>query len=77
MTNTGLAPLHLTSAVITGDAAGDYSVTPSGSATVAPWATLTLTVTCTPTAIGIRAARLDFDDDATGERRVTLGCVGR
>jgi hypothetical protein len=75
LTNTGLAPLHITSATVTGSTA-DYSVTPAGAGTVAPGATYTLNVSCTPTTTGNRPGRLDIADDATGESRVTLSCNG-
>ena len=76
VTNTGLAPLHVTSVTVTGGAPGDYQVSPAGAATVAPGGTLQLTVTCTPTAAGNRSARLEVNDDGTGERWVNLSCRG-
>ncbi|MFN0074674.1 MAG: choice-of-anchor D domain-containing protein [Chloroflexota bacterium] len=77
VTNTGLAPLHISSITLQGPGMADYSVTPNGASTVAPGATFLLAVTCTPSTTGPRVASLIVNDDAIeGERRVTLSCVG-
>jgi hypothetical protein len=76
ITNSGLAPLHMTSVTISGAGAGDYQVTPAGTSTVAPGETLTLTVTCTPSTTGSRPAQLEVQDDAVRQLRVNLVCTG-
>ncbi len=58
-------PINLTSATITGTNPGDFSQTnfciPS---VVTPTRTCTFTVTFTPTATGVRTAKLNMLDDA-------------
>ena len=74
--NTGLAPMQVSSATITGAAAADFTVNQGGALTVNPGEAKTLTVTCRPSASGNRTATLEFAHDATGDRRVNLTCVG-
>jgi hypothetical protein len=64
--NTGTATLHLTTVVITGANASDFAISANtcNSATLAPNATCTVSVTFTPAVVGSRSASLSFTDDA-------------
>ncbi len=76
ITNTGNVPINLTSATITGTNPGDFSQTnfciPS---VVTPTRTCSITVTFTPTATGVRTAKLNVLDDA-GTQSVNLSGTG-
>ena len=64
--NTGTANLHMTTAVITGANAGDFTISANTctGATLAPNATCTVSLTFTPGIVGNRSASLSFTDDA-------------
>lgn len=68
ITNTGAAPLTITTATRDGAAAGDFALGDDGctGTRVAPGAGCTVAVTFTPAAAGPRSARLAFADDASG-----------
>ena len=65
VTNCGTAPLHISSATLSGTGAGDFSVTPACTATtsVPPGVTCNLSITFTPTAAGTRQATLTIASD--------------
>ncbi len=65
LTNTGTAPLTITSFSFTGANATDFATT-TAPATVAANGTLSIAVTFTPSAIGNRSATLQINDDAAG-----------
>ncbi len=58
--------LTINSIKITGAAAGDFAETNDCPSTVAPGAQCTLSVTFTPTALGIRKASIEISDSALG-----------
>jgi FG-GAP-like repeat/Abnormal spindle-like microcephaly-assoc'd, ASPM-SPD-2-Hydin len=69
LTNTGNAPLTISSIAITGANSGDFSQTntcPASSSTLAAGANCTISVTFKPTATGTRNASLNVADDAAG-----------
>lgn len=65
MTNTGTAPLIISSVAITGSAAGDYALN-TNCATVPVSQSCTASVTFTPTATGARNVTLNVVDNTTG-----------
>src|SRR5947209_5620925 len=69
LTNSGGAPLNLTSITITGAQAADFAFAagntcPTGAGSVAPGASCTISVSFTPAATGARAATVNITDDA-------------
>jgi len=62
--NSTTAALTVTSVVITGPAASDYSETNNCGSSLAAGATCEITVTFTPTATGVRAAAVTITDGA-------------
>ena len=67
ITNKGTATMHLWQIVITGDNAGDFSITANScGTTLAGGAGCTVSVTFKPTATGTRTASLLFSDDGGG-----------
>jgi len=77
LTDTGTAPLTVTSIVVTGSNAGDFAQTNTCGSSVAAGATCTLTVSFTPSAAGGRAASLSIADNATGSPQlVSLAGTG-
>jgi Abnormal spindle-like microcephaly-assoc'd, ASPM-SPD-2-Hydin len=79
VTNNGTAPLHITTATVTGTNAGDYAISANtcNGATVAVNGTCSVSVTFTPTATGTRTAALSFADDAPNSpQTVTLSGSG-
>jgi hypothetical protein len=78
LTNSGGAPLHVDRAYIAGLNPGDFTVTANGAndATVAPGASVTVSVAFKPTAAGTRQANLSFADDAANTTDQTVALVG-
>jgi hypothetical protein len=76
LTNGGDAPLHVGRAYLAGLNPNDYVITANTAdgATVAPGASVTVSVAFKPTAAGTRQANLSFADDAanTTDQTVTL-----
>jgi len=68
ITNTGNAPLAISSSQITGSAAPDYKLSADGCTgqTVAAGASCTTGITFTPSADGTRNAQVAFSDNASG-----------
>jgi hypothetical protein len=69
LTNTGNAPLTISSVAVTGANAGDFAQTntcPSSPATLAAGASCSIAVTFTPSAAGSRSAAVSVTDDAGG-----------
>lgn len=68
MTNSGSAPLVISSTSLGGADAGDFHVNSDGcgGATVAPGASCTAMVTFAPSATGARTAQIAFTDNASG-----------
>jgi hypothetical protein len=64
LTNSGTAPLSLTSVAIGGTNPGDFAQTNNCPATLMVNATCTVNVTFAPTAAGARSATLTFTDNA-------------
>lgn len=68
-TNSGTAPLTISSVAISGTNSGDFSQTntcPAANSTLAAGAKCTINVTFTPAATGARAATLSITDNASG-----------
>lgn len=65
LTNTGTAPLNLSTPVFTGTNAADYTQTNTCVAAVAPGASCTLSVQFSPSASGTRAASLQIGSNAS------------
>jgi hypothetical protein len=76
LTNNGTGPLHVDRAYLAGLNPGDFTITANGAdgRTVAPGASVTVSVAFRPTAGGDRQANLSFADDAanTTDQTVTL-----
>jgi len=71
LTNTGGAPLHITSTVIGGSNVPDFSFAPTNClGALNAGASCTLSVTFTPLATGIRTATWTVTDDAAGSPQV-------
>jgi len=74
VTNTGTAPLIVTSYDFTGGNAGDFNVAPEGDAclaqSIAPGASCVLVVRFTPTAEGTRVANLRIHDNVIGAPQI-------
>src|SRR5207302_1772734 len=71
LTNSGGAPLNLTSITVTGAQAADFAFAagntcPTGAGSVAPGTSCTIGVSFTPAAPGARAAAVNITDDAVG-----------
>jgi N,N-dimethylformamidase beta subunit-like, C-terminal/HYDIN/CFA65/VesB-like, Ig-like domain/Cep192 domain 4 len=69
LTNSGSAPLAISSIGIVGTNAGDFAQTnncPSGGSTLAAGASCTVSVTFSPTTAGTRSATVSVADDASG-----------
>src|SRR3989442_8284503 len=69
LTNSGGAPLNLTSITITGAQAADFdfaarNTSPTRASSVAPGASCTISISFTPAATGARAATVNITDDA-------------
>jgi hypothetical protein len=73
ITNNGAAPLTISSVVVSGSAAGEFSVTPS-TLTVGAGATQPLNVSCTPAFTGTRTATLTVNHNAGEAASYTLTC---
>jgi len=66
--NTGTGTLNITLPIVIGGAqAGDYTVTTSPSATVAPGGNTSFIVTFAPAAIGLRSANITINNDDSDE----------
>src|SRR2546422_1001507 len=82
LTNSGGAPLNLTSITVTGAQAADFAFAagntcPTGAGSVAPGASCTISVSFTPLAPGVRAAAVNITDDpAGGPQSVSLAATG-
>jgi len=66
LTNSGSAPLEITSIAITGTNASDFAQTNNCQSPLAAGATCTITITFTPAAPGPRTANVMFTDNAAG-----------
>jgi DNA-binding beta-propeller fold protein YncE len=77
VTNSGQAPLVISSAVLAGANSGDYKITGDTCAghTIAAGAGCTTTLTFTPGGTGARAAQLAYADNASGSPH-TIGLSG-
>lgn len=75
----GTATLNLGAATISGDAKDDFSLTGLPANIANGGAAVNATVTCTPSAPGIRSATLSFttNDPTTPTAGFTLACTGR
>ena len=80
LTNSGTAPLSISTIAVTGTNAGDFAESdncPLAPATLAVSGTCTLSVTFTPAASGGRAAAVQITDNAADSpQSVTLGGTG-
>jgi hypothetical protein len=77
LTNSGPAPLNISSIVVTGTNASDFTQTNTCGTSVLPGASCTITVTFTPTQMGPRTASVTITDDAPGSpRSVSLSGIG-
>lgn len=72
VTNSGGAPLHISSVTITGTNPTDFAVASNtcAAAPIAVNATCTVGVTFTPTGTGARSANLQFTDDASSSPQI-------
>ena len=67
ITNSGTAPLTVSSVQLSGTNAADFSIVTNGcTASVAPAASCQLSLTFDPSAVGSRTATLSITDNATG-----------
>ncbi len=66
LTNSGSAPLLISSLAIGGTNSGDFSQTNDCGASLSPGATCTISVTFSPLTIGVRTASLSLTDNASG-----------
>jgi beta-propeller repeat-containing protein/HYDIN/CFA65/VesB family protein len=66
LTNTGWAPLLITSLAVT----GDFGETNTCGASLAPGASCSISVTFTPTALGVRTGTVTPTDNASGSPQV-------
>jgi len=64
LTNSGSAPLNITSIAVTGTNSADFAQTNTCSVSIGPGANCTITVTFTPTAVGTRTASISITDNA-------------
>ena len=78
LSNGGAAPLHVDRAYIAGLNPKDYTIVTNGASgqTVAPGASVTVTVAFKPSAFGTRQANLSFADDAANSTDQTLTLSG-
>jgi Abnormal spindle-like microcephaly-assoc'd, ASPM-SPD-2-Hydin len=76
LTNTGGAPMHVTRVYIAGLNPADFTVTPTGAATVAAGGSLIVKVAFKPKATGTRQANVSFADDAANTTDQTVPLVG-
>src|SRR5207247_250392 len=78
VTNTGDAPLVISSITLSGTNKSNFAFTAgNSSATLAPNASQTVTLTFTPSATGSRSATVSIADDAAGSpQTVTLAGTG-
>jgi len=64
LTNSGTATLNITSFTVTGTNSADFGQTHTCGATLAAAASCTISVTFTPSALGVRSASVSIVDDA-------------
>ncbi len=78
LTNAGTAVLDITGIVLTGANAGDFAITSTCGASLAPGISCSISVTFTPSAIGLRSASLDIStsDPAYPTSSVALSGTG-
>ena len=77
LSNTGSAPLAISSITITGANAGDFNQTNNCGSTLVGGASCNISVTFKPTASGTRSASLTVSDNATGSpQAVSLSGMG-
>jgi hypothetical protein len=78
LSNTGGAPISLSSITITGVNSGDFGQTNTCGASLAPGGNCTISVTFTPTATGTRGASLSItDSDPSSPQSVNLSGTGQ
>ena len=75
LTNTGNAPLTISSLGVSGVNAGDFVQTNNCGSSVAAGANCTISVTFTPSATGARSGSLSIADNASGSPQ-TVGLAG-
>jgi len=77
VTNSGSAPLRVSSIALTGDNSGDFAETNNCGSGVAAGASCTINVTFTPGAVGARAAAIQVTDTAPDSpQSITLSGTG-
>ena len=77
ISETGNAMLNITSLVLSGPNAADFSVSPTSFSIVDGGAAQTVNVTCTPAGYGLRTATLTVNHNAAGSPATyTLNCTG-
>jgi len=77
LSNSGSAPMAVSSVAVTGSNSGDFAETDNCSAPLAVGGSCTINVTFTPSASGARAATLSVADNATGSPQgVSLNGTG-
>ena len=76
ITNDGTVTLTLTPPEITGPAAGDFSITLSPAATVAPGGDTALSIIFDPGDLGIRSANVSIGNNDTDENPFTFAIQG-
>jgi len=78
ISETGNATLNITSLVLSGPNAADFSVSPTSFSIVDGGASQTVSITCTPARYGLRAATLTVNHNAAGSPATyTLNCTGK
>jgi 6-phosphogluconolactonase (cycloisomerase 2 family) len=66
LTNSGIAPLHISSVALGGSNSSEFSVTNTCTALLAPAANCTISLVFSPLGTGSRTASLTISDDAPG-----------
>jgi hypothetical protein len=75
-TPTGGQSLNITSAVVAGANAADFSIVPSSAANIAPGSSVPFTVTFTPSATGARTANVTFATNDPARTSMTVNLCG-
>jgi hypothetical protein len=76
VTNTGGSPLHVTGTSFIDAAGADYNATPTGCTNVPAGGTCSIEVMFTPTAAGVRNARLQIATNEAGVKSVPVSGIG-
>ncbi|MDP5172879.1 MAG: malectin domain-containing carbohydrate-binding protein, partial [Bacteroidia bacterium] len=76
LTNTGTDPIIVSAASVSGSASGDFAVSAGLPAVINPGGNVILSVTMTPSSIGIRSATLEISHNAGNSNPLLLALRG-